>query len=175
MTILVTGGSKSGKSRVAETIVTASGLPCVYLATMMPFGEEAHAAIARHRAMREGKGFVTHEQYTDIGTLDLPKGSAVLLECMGNLCANEMFSAHPPRPVQKILTDVKALSRLCDLLVIVTNQVGEDGVLYAPETMQYIKCLGEINWGIAQEAELVIETVFGIPVMMKGEKPPCLC
>lgn len=174
MTILVTGGSKSGKSRIAEKIVTASALPRYYIATMMPFGEEAGAAIARHRAMRAGKGFVTVERYTDIGATELPQRGAVLLECMGNLCANEMFSACEPNPVGKILDGMTALAEKCSLLVIVTNQVGEDGILYAPETMQYIRHLGEINQAIAAQADCVIETVVGIPLALKGELPSCI-
>lgn len=174
MTILVTGGSKSGKSRVAEAIVTASERPRFYIATMMPFGEEAQAAIERHRAMRAGKGFVTVEKYTDIGETELPQDSAVLLECMGNLCANEMFSACAPNPVEKILDGMAALAEKSSLLVIVTNQVGEDGIWYPTETMHYIKTLGEINRTLARQSHCVIETVCGIPLVLKGEKPPCL-
>lgn len=41
--------------------------------------------------MRAGKGFETVERYTALDELVLPKGSVVLLECMTNLVANEMF------------------------------------------------------------------------------------
>ena len=174
MMILVTGGSKSGKSRIAETIVTASERPRFYLATMMPFGEEAQTAIERHRAMRAGKGFVTVEKYTDIGVAELPQGCAVLLECMGNLCANEMFSVCAPNPAAKILDGIAALAEKTSLLVIVTNQVGEDGILYSTETMHYIKNLGEINRALARQSDCVIEAVCGIPLVLKGERPPCL-
>lgn len=175
MTVLVTGSSKSGKSRIAEGIITTSERPRFYLATMMPFGEEAEAAIARHRAMRAGKGFVTVEQYTDIGETELPRGCVVLLECMGNLCANEMFSAGEPNPIRKIGEGITALAEKCSLLVVVTNQVGEDGVVYSPETMRYIQCLGNINRALARNFDCVIETVCGIPLVLKGEMPPCLC
>ena len=174
MMVLVTGGSKSGKSRIAETIVTSSEQPRFYLATMMPFGEEAQAAIERHRAMRAGKGFVTVEKYTDIAQTELPHNSAVLLECIGNLCANEMFSACAPNPAEKIIDGIAALAQKTSLLVIVTNQVGEDGGLYPTETMHYIKLLGQINRALARQSDCVIEAVCGIPLVLKGEKPSCL-
>ena len=167
MMILVTGGSKSGKSKIAEEIVTCTELPRFYIATMIPFGCEAQSAIKRHRTMRANKGFVTIEKYTDICDIELPRPCAVLLECMGNLCANEMFSPCKTNPVGKILDEIS-------LLVIVTNQVGEDGIIYPDDTMNYIKCLGQINSQIAQMADCVIETVFGIPLMLKGEMPHCI-
>ena len=45
----------------------------------------------RHRKMRAGKGFETVECYTGLKNLDFPENAVVLLECMSNLAANEMF------------------------------------------------------------------------------------
>ena len=41
--------------------------------------------------MRAGKGFETIERYTELDELLIPKDCVVLLECMSNLVANEMF------------------------------------------------------------------------------------
>lgn len=176
MLTLITGGSKNGKSHMAEAIVTCSahgGL--YYIATMEPFGEEAHTAIDRHRKMRADKGFETVERYTDIQSLELPRGSRILLECAGNLCANEMFRSNCPDAAGKIVSGVRKLAEIAKELVIVSNQVGEDGIAYAPETMEYIRQMGLINEGIAEMADCVIEAVYGIPVVRKGVLPPCIC
>ena len=62
MMVLVTGGSGSGKSAYAENRVMQFGDGSrIYIATMFPFDEESHRRIARHRKMREGKGFTTKE------------------------------------------------------------------------------------------------------------------
>ncbi len=92
MLVLITGGSKNGKSHIAEKIITSCELSRFYVATMEPFGEEAMVAIERHRRIRSGKNFITIEKYTDIQEIELPEQCAVLLECACNLCANEMFS-----------------------------------------------------------------------------------
>lgn len=55
MLIVVTGGSGSGKSALAETIAMNRGTPRVYIATMEPWGEEAQARIKRHKKMRGKK------------------------------------------------------------------------------------------------------------------------
>lgn len=174
MLILITGGSKNGKSHIAEKILDSDSLPKFYIATMEPYCEEALSAIECHRKIRSGKGFRTIEKYTDIDEVVLPDKCSVLLECMCNLCANEMFSANCKEPVNKILTGIDQLLEKAETLVIVTNQVGDDGILYPPETMDYIRNMGIINRRLSEKADCVIEAVYGIPIILKGEKPPCI-
>ena len=60
MMIFVSGGSSSGKSAFAESLIVKSGIARrLYIATMEPFGAEAAVRIERHRALRAGKGFDT--------------------------------------------------------------------------------------------------------------------
>lgn len=68
MFTLVLGGASCGKSRLAEELVLQSGVqPRVYIATMLPYGEESKARILRHQSMRAQKGFSTLECYTHLG------------------------------------------------------------------------------------------------------------
>lgn len=168
MMTLITGGSKCGKSHLAETLLDDFAGEKFYIATMHPFGEEAHAAIARHQAQRAQKHFITIEQYTDIAELTLPEGCAVLLECMGNLCANEMFRDTISDPADKIISGIRHLQKRAAELVIVSNEVGADGITYTPETNLYIAVMGELNRRTAALADTVIECVYGIPVVQKG-------
>ena len=175
MTVLITGGSKCGKSALAERLFEGFAGEKCYIATMQPYGEEAHAAIERHHKMRAGKGFCTMECYTGLEKLSLPDGCGVLLECMGNLCANEMFRPDGIKdPESPILRGIRKLQAQSELLVIVTNEVGSDGVTYTPETMQYIRHLSCINRETAALADTVIECVAGIPLVLKGETPCCI-
>lgn len=171
MFTLVIGGSKSGKSGYAENLVMAYPERKIYLATMEPSGEEAHKAIERHRQMRQGKGFLTIEKYTSVGELveneDI-HGAVLLLECMGNLCANEMFTDGFQEDVtDKIVQDIETLSQKTKAFIVVSNIVGEDGVDYAKETKTYIKNMGMLNARIAMLADHVVEMVYGIPVVIK--------
>lgn len=172
MMTLVLGGSKCGKSRIAEDVLSRFNGKKFYVAAMQPYGSEAHAAIERHRKMRSGKGFETIEKYTDIGELDLPCDCAVLLECMGNLCANEMFrDGGCFDPINKIVSEIERLNDSVSKLVIVSNEVGSDGVTYDEGTMKYIAAMGEINCRISGISDNVIECIYGIPVALKGELP----
>lgn len=169
MMILVTGGSKCGKSRYAESLFADRSEQKIYLATMLPYGEDAFSAIERHRKMRADKGFLTVERFTDIDRAEIPERSAVLLECMGNLLANEMFQGSKITDCTDIIvSDILRLHRRTNLLVIVTNQVGSDGIAYDAATAAYLAALGIINQKIAANADKVIECVYGIPVTVKG-------
>lgn len=89
---LITGGSGSGKSRLAEeTVLSLKPEKRYYIATMIAWDEECRKRISRHRAMRAGKGFETLECPVDLEQVRVEAGSAVLLECLSNLTANEFF------------------------------------------------------------------------------------
>ncbi len=170
MITLITGGSKCGKSGLAEKLLDRFFTDKIYIATMQPYGEEAHIAISRHRKLRAGKGFSTIEKYTGLHELDIPAGSHILLECMANLCANEMFGSEGIcDPTERIMFGIKRLAKTADQLVIVTNEVGSDGAAYSPETNRYIEVMGRLNALTAELSDNVIECVYGIPVVLKGQ------
>ena len=137
---------------------------------MEPFGEEARKRIERHRKMRAKKGFKTIEKYTDVDELIFLQNDIVLLECMSNLCANEMFSGRTHKSVvaDKIILGIEKINNMASELIIVTNEIFSDGILYDKETMEYMKVLGEINRSIFRYADNVIESVYGIPYILKG-------
>ena len=85
-----------------------------------------------------------------------------------NLLANEMFDGGDP---ERILPAVRQLSLSAELLVAVTNDVFSDGVSYAEGTRAYMKKLAEINREIACLADAVVEVVYAIPLVIKGELP----
>lgn len=184
MLVLVTGGSCSGKSGFAEKLLAETGVNTkkYYIATMDAADEESKVRVARHRAQRAGKGFVTIEQAQDvhlaIEEMRMERNTlgrtAALLECMSNLVANEMFGTGEmlsmQTVVEKVCCDILQLEKMLDTLVIVTNNVFEDGVRYDEGTERYLRTLGCINARMAERAEQVYEVVVGVPVLWKGLK-----
>ena len=174
MMCVLTGGAASGKSAHAERILCAHAAPHsrLYVATMQPFGPAAQRRIARHQALRAGKGFQSAERYTDLAGFAPDKWyEGVLLECMANLLANELFSpdgAGPGRAAAAILDGVDHLRARCDTLVVVTNEIFSDGQAYPPETEQYIALLGQINRALVRRADAAAESVCGILLPLKG-------
>ena len=174
MFVLVTGGSGSGKSEYAEQRVLEFGDTIrYYLATMMCFDDEGKNRVERHRKMRRGKGFQTVERHLNLSGLELPETSektTLLLECMSNLTANEMFDQTGSREqtVEEVKTGIDRLRRKCDNLVVVTNEVFSDGIIYDEETRRFQSNLGKINAYLAKHADEVVEIVCGLPVFVKG-------
>ena len=157
---IVTGGSASGKSEYAENLVPNTGSR-VYLATMEPFGSEAEARIARHRKLREGKGFETIECPVNIEkVLEACRGKHVLLEDLPNLVANEMFSSHA-HSTAGIAEQILELAHISESLICVTGILTADGRKYDESTMEYLKELAAIERILVAHADRVIEVVCG--------------
>lgn len=173
MMILVTGGSGSGKSAFAEDrLVSLGEEKRIYIATMYPYDEESLRRVERHRRMRSGKGFETIECYTGLYEAQVPERSAVLLECMSNLVANEIFQeegAHE-NTLEEIKKGILRLKSRTRDLVVVTNEIFSEAAVYEGETEAYLRCLGRINQFLAEEADQVVEVVYGIPVYVKKER-----
>ena len=194
MITLVTGGSGSGKSAYAESLLSSCEGIRYYIATMQIYDAEGEKKVERHRKLRAGKGFLTIESPMNVGKIEFAcaggseqaqyrqeaemkvQGNAekksALLECMSNLTANEMFTKDGIKSAEevvgKIVSEIQTLSQKLDNLVIVTNNVFEDGVIYDAGTMEYLRALGRINAALARLADRVAEVVVGIPVELKG-------
>lgn len=174
---LVYGGSGSGKSEYAEKLVLNINSPQkIYLATMKNYGKENMLKIKRHKELRKDKGFITVEQETlnlsfNLNSLLQEKKSTILIECISNLVANEMFqdkkNISTNKVIEKICNDFLKIKNQIESIIIVTNNVFEDGILYDENTKNYIKALGEINIFLANLADKATEVICGIPIKIK--------
>lgn len=173
MRILLTGGSASGKSTYAEKLSLLLPPPHYYIATMEVTDEEARRKVVRHQQMREGKGFITIEKPKDLGRLHFDEPGTILVECLCNLLANEMFDGEGRilDVYNKILDDLEQLEKRSRHLILVTNEVGSDGYPYTSETQAYIQLLGRLNRAFASRFETLAELTAGIPIALKGELP----
>lgn len=185
---LVTGGSGSGKSAYAEEKICtlykeyckaeANGQKKLhYIATMYPYGRETKEKIADHRRRREGKGFRTLEWYTNIAEKIRQfeaSGEAlgcVLLECVSNLTANELYMEEGAKDetVRAVAEAAAMLKKKSRHLVVVTNEIFSESAKDSEEMRKYKYIMGEINKEIAKMADEVTEVVCGRPIKRKAE------
>ncbi|MCM1091721.1 MAG: bifunctional adenosylcobinamide kinase/adenosylcobinamide-phosphate guanylyltransferase [Butyrivibrio sp.] len=182
---LVIGKSGSGKSEYAEQLLLemAEHKERYYIATMRIMDKDGEERVRRHRRKRQGKGFITIEQPRDVGLIAarLPEDSAVLLECITNLTANELFDSKQSAPdtldegiasaqrvVDKVLGDVSLMQGKFKTLVVVSGSYSDADDEYDEETKAYIRTLSLINDGIVRLAERVVEVTEGVPVVVRG-------
>lgn len=188
MLTLVIGGSCSGKSAFAESLVAKSHIDNrYYIATMEALDNESKERVARHRASRAHLGFTTLEYPRDIdraaSQISANMPSIGLLECLSNLVAGEMFSkeaelflygekdvdanSYIAKLSDKIYEDAKALSSSLDQLIIVSNNIFEDGNHYDKDTRLYMDVLALVNNRLLELADTGYEVVAGIAVKLK--------
>ena len=175
---IVYGGSASGKSSYAESFAMSlqGDGRLLYIATMYPYkwgkaeiDPETMQRINRHRAMRADKGFDTVECYRHVEHIVAKRQDVLLLECMSNLLANEMYlependdgrlaephaEAQPMSEVEKAGTDCNAGSD-----VEKTGIAGEAGFemskTMSPVSKKIVQALVDLS---ARVQELVIVT-----------------
>lgn len=165
---LVTGGARSGKSRLAERLVRAAGLPLTYIATAEAWDDEMRARIAAHRQDRGGD-WTTIEAPRDLtGALD-GAGGAVLIDCATLWLSNTMLAgAEPEAEVAALLA---ALSRHSGPVVVVSNEVGWGIVPDNALARAFRDEQGRLNQRLAAKADLVVGVMAGLPLVLKGKLP----
>jgi adenosylcobinamide kinase / adenosylcobinamide-phosphate guanylyltransferase len=182
--ILVTGGARSGKSTIAEKILTETENSILYLATSVPFDDEMKDRIKKHQERRDQR-WETVEIFEKFAELEnnpsFLKAKAILLDCVTVMLSNWFFyhnmsdETHLASYDQlegMILQDIDNLMSLCNKkekkLVIVTNELGMGIVPLDKTSRMYRDIAGRINQHIAKKADCVILAVSGIPVTIKG-------
>ena len=171
MITLIIGTPDSGKSRLAEDMALelSGDRKRIYIATMIPFGEEGKKRIVRHRKMREGKGFSTLECPLVSDILDAEQrfgGATCLLECMSNLVGNEMHTEEgrfksDEELIKGIVLAVSTISNEASDLIIVSNEFKKDDPLYDEDTKKYVRLMHETNNELKKHADRTIELVGG--------------
>ena len=162
--ILMTGGARSGKSRLAEARALSFG-PAVFIATAQPHDAEMTARIARHQA-RRGPDWTTVAEPLDLaGALDASDHAPRLVDCLTLWLTNVMLADRDWRVEADALT--AALNRQRHPVVLVTNEVGMGIVPDNALARAFRDAAGELNQMIAARADEVILAVSGLPLRVK--------
>lgn len=175
MRVFISGGCKNGKSFYAQRLAKAqqtSGL--YYIATMVPTDAEDDERVRRHRNEREGWGFKTIEQPVRIEDILLKSDSrgSFLLDSLTALLANEMF---PPGGEADPLADkriIQGLSRITadiENIVIVSDFIYSDALVYDVLTERYRKSLADIDRAAAKQCDIVIEVAYSGVTIHSGD------
>lgn len=174
MLIFISGGVRSGKSTLGENLTEKlSEVRKVYLATSIAYDEEMIQRIIMHKKQRSGKGYITIEKSTDIGEVlvNIRDGDTILLDCLGNLLANEMYSDKATKEIdkvaEKIFSDICRINEKAENLIIVSNDVFSDGCMYSDSVIRYIDTLAWLHRKIVAISDKAIECVAGISAIHK--------
>ena len=168
--VFITGGARSGKSRLAESLTEGFGTPLCYIATGEARDEEMAVRIAAHRA-RRGNGWQTVEE--PIRLMEALKAAegrfqAVLVDCVTLWLTNLLLSHED---ADQALAEVQALAALLPELtipiVLVSNEVGMGIVPENALARSFRDLAGKANQTLAAAADEVYVTISGIPLKLK--------
>ena len=167
---LVLGGANSGKSGFAETLVTATGRPRVYIATAQAFDAEMAEKIAAHRIAR-GPDWRTVEAPLDPcpALRSAEAGEVVLLDCVTLWLSNLMLAGADLAEAETAL--IEALAACPAPVVVVSNEVGQGVVPDTSLGRRFRGAQGRLNQRLAAEAGLAVLVVAGLPLVLKGALP----
>jgi adenosylcobinamide kinase / adenosylcobinamide-phosphate guanylyltransferase len=163
---LVLGGARSGKSRHAEALVTASPQPWLYVATGEPRDNEMAARIAEHRA-RRGSEWQTIEAPRDLAAAlaEVPTGAAAVIDCLTLWLTNVMLAGADVEA--EVARFERALVERTGPVVLVANEVGLGIVPENALARRFRDAAGRLNQRLAMLADHVVLLVAGIPVKVK--------
>jgi adenosylcobinamide kinase / adenosylcobinamide-phosphate guanylyltransferase len=163
---LVLGGARSGKSRYAESLITAAQPPWTYIATAETGDEEMAARINMHRE-RRGSCWRTIEAPREVtAALAECETSSVLVDCLTLWLSNLMLAhADIDREIGRL---EKALLATKAQAVLVANEVGLGIVPDHPLGRQFRDWQGVLNQRMAAQSDRVILMVAGLPLVVKG-------
>ncbi len=167
----VVGGIRSGKSRYAETVAAASGLPVSYLATYCPkeADEEMQARIELHRQRRPGHWKTIEDRYDLRNQILENDGRLLLVDCLTLWLSFQQMQA---RSAESILVELEeAMQTVRDqehALILVSNEVGTGLVPSTPQSRAFCDLCGSANQLVARYATTVEYLVAGLPLLLKG-------
>ncbi len=172
--ILITGGARSGKSRLAEELVLAAEGSHFYLATAPVLDGEMADRVRRHRERRAAANWITLEEERNLaGAVRIAAvegAGAVLVDCL-TLWINNLLYETPELTEEamagKTRDLVGALRAGPPLGVLVINEVGLGIVPESPLARRFRDLSGRCAQVVAADADEVYFTVAGIARRIK--------
>jgi adenosyl cobinamide kinase/adenosyl cobinamide phosphate guanylyltransferase len=171
--IVLIGGARSGKSRLAQELAVVKGAPVTFIATATAGDQEMADKIAAHRLERPPEWSTREEPLDLAGALAATRdGETVIADCLTLWVANLIERGDPPDAVLGMASDAcAAAAERSGMTIVVSNEVGL-GVVPATELGRvYRNVLGEVNRIWASRADRAWFVVAGrlLPLAGVGE------
>jgi adenosylcobinamide kinase/adenosylcobinamide-phosphate guanylyltransferase len=175
--ILVTGGSRSGKSSYALELGESSGTRRLFIATCPNLDEEMANRVYKHQQERTGRDWQTVEEQLDLATAierNMTKFDVMLIDCLTLWVNNLMFD----KESDSRLLQEQNIVHYCQnwltksnsfpgTIICVTNEVGMGIVPDNPLARKYRDLVGACNQAVAAAADQVILVSCGLPLVLK--------
>jgi adenosylcobinamide kinase / adenosylcobinamide-phosphate guanylyltransferase len=167
---LILGGARSGKSRYAEQLATATKKPVLYIATATASDAEMAARIAHHQQQRPAEWQLRECPLDLIATLqeEAQKPQTILVDCLTLWLNNQLF--HFPKQDFSALFDalVETIKSPTADIIFVANEVGLGIIPLGEISRSFVDEAGRLNQKLAQAADRVFFIAAGLPLQLKS-------
>jgi adenosylcobinamide kinase/adenosylcobinamide-phosphate guanylyltransferase len=168
--LLVTGGTRSGKSRYAVERASAWGSRVLYVATCQPADDEMWERVRRHQAERPAT-WTTLEPGANVLPAVCEQGAradGIVLDCLTLYVSSLLVSGSGESEVTQQVEELcSGLQSIGTPVVIVTNEVGWGVVPDTPLGRLFRDAAGRANQVVARHAQEVVLMVSGLPMVVK--------
>ncbi|MBF0612392.1 MAG: bifunctional adenosylcobinamide kinase/adenosylcobinamide-phosphate guanylyltransferase [Magnetococcales bacterium] len=168
---LILGGTRSGKSALAERLAQESGLAVVYVATARSLDGEMERRIDAHRQRRPSHWQTVESPLLLAKTLleSAQPDRCLLVDCLSVWMSNLLVETNEERLQQEKRDFLLALSQITGKIILVSNESGL-GILPLGElTRRYMDEIGILHQQTATLCQQVTLVVAGLPLTLKGE------
>ncbi|QDU59859.1 Bifunctional adenosylcobalamin biosynthesis protein CobP [Planctomycetes bacterium Pan216] len=176
---LLTGGARSGKSRIALELCQSHDRKC-FVATAEARDDDMRSRIENHRRERGPEWSLIEEPLRFCQRLrtEARDTDVVLIDCLTLWVSNwllAMSDGHSPLGQPDFDEELEQLDALLaepnPRIICVTNEVGMGIVPDNALARSYRDLLGKVNQRVAQVSDTVLLLVSGIPIAVKGSLP----
>jgi adenosylcobinamide kinase / adenosylcobinamide-phosphate guanylyltransferase len=180
--MLILGGARSGKSRLAEEKALDAGGTAAYIATAAVYDEEMAHRVNLHQVRRPPHWITIEEERDLVGALERvpPDARTVIVDCLTLWLTNLLLDGYEQgisaEALDKLEISIRfELERFCHTArrkpfqtILVANEVG-CGIVPEPPLGRIFRDLaGRVNQQAAAAADCVYFVVAGCPLCVKG-------
>jgi len=168
--MLVLGGTRSGKSQLAEQFARDSGLEVIYIATATARDDEMSQRIRQHQASRPTHWHLCEEpiQLSNVLVKQASEQRCLLVDCLTlwltNCLLDDSFSFEKEK---QALFEV--LEDLPGCIIFVSNETNMGVTPMGALSREFCDQAGLLHQALAKQCDQVILTVAGLPHYLKGE------
>ena len=169
MIILITGGTRSGKSSYAQKLALEMSSNPVYVATAKVWDEDFKERVDKHKSSRDER-WINMEEQRNVSDLPL-SGKVAVVDCV-TLWLTNFFSDHKYQidpSLVAIQKEIDAMKEMDASYIIITNEIGMGVHAETEIGRKFTDLQGWANQYIASIADKVIFMVSGIPVTIKND------
>jgi len=174
MKSLILGGTKSGKSRLAERWAEASGLPVTVIATAQALDTEMQARIAHHQATRpkhwhlvEAPIMLGHTLHATVQN-HAPDTMCIIVDCLTLWLTQVIMQDCENKLQQEVAELLDAVKQSKQMLIVVSNETNMGIVPANKLSRRYMDEVGLLHQNLATQCDNVVLTIAGLPHALKG-------